>query len=181
MKNWAKIIFVAICVFGTCFGMFVISPAFNVSIDSGAGIGTFLGLLLAFLTPNLMNALAQKVTEENMDALKENRQLNLVGYFIHPTELPNLLGTIWLIGFVAIAILFRIDTDNNKNLYWLIPGVFLFGVSGLIKVLRNEYIKSNFLGGFEIVRGGWAKFFGFTVMIFFWGICVSIILEVIFD
>jgi len=62
----------------------------------------------------------------------------------HPTNLPMMIGMLWFVVFFAMMGLIPIRVDRyigNESVrvrLLLLPALFLFGLSGLLMILRRE-------------------------------------------
>jgi hypothetical protein len=148
---------------------------------SGGVAGFMCALFLSFLVfPELRNMLPKIWNGNNIYGI------NLKNNFMHPTQKPMVFGMLWFLIFILITIFGLFDLIANSlqsidRLYlttlFLVPSLFLFGLSGIIMIKRKEAI-----GRFgRIYYGSQAVTVGILCVIFGWGGGIFMILSLIFN
>jgi len=111
--------------------------------------------------------------------------INMKNYFVHPTQIPMLLGILWFILFIFLVTprIFNFITDNFQGIekseitgLLLTPSALLIGLSGFLIFKRNEAIDR--FG--EIHKGARVRFIGISTMFLGWGIGALFVLSAIF-
>lgn len=179
MRNWSKYLLGTIVVISGFIGTILIAPNFHVSGDIGALIGIFLGFLFSLLIPNLWKSLIKITNDENRRISEENRYINFWDYITHPTLIYVVIGTLWLVGFIAFISIFQIKPTPEQSLFGLLPLAFFFGLSGLMMVKRKEFVKGSIFG-YLVVRSDWAIFWGTLTMLIGWGGGLVLLLATMF-
>ncbi len=118
---------------------------------------------------------------ENDDGgIDDNNDLERSGwkvYILHLTNLPMTIGILWWVGFGILAYLSPSMVNKMSNnqfyLFFAVPALFLFGLSGLIVIIRNEYVKVRY-----IYHGSYAFFQGIFRIAFGWGICIYFLFNI---
>ena len=182
MKKWARFLIIAFVFAGGMFGSLV-APMFGITKDTGSGLGIFFGFILSLAIPSLRKSFIQIYDENRQKALDADPPVNGWDYLTHPTQLPMMLSIAWFIGFIGFIssskMTFTIEQDYA---FLFLPITLLFRLSGLIIVMRKEYIGSIGFGIpiFVIVRGNKAIFRGIAIMIILWGMAIFCLLLLIF-
>jgi len=153
---------------------------FLTSINNGdkffGGIAGFLcALFLSFIVfPELRNMLPKFWNGNNRYGFKFKDRI------LHPTQIPIMLGMLWFLALVLLSIsnttISFVNNHNNVDIL-LFPTLFLFGLSGLIIIKRNEVVGRYG----ELHRGFWATFSGILMVVFCWGGLIFMILANIFN
>jgi len=147
---------------------FIPTKKINSDILLNAGIGVILAATLCTIVfPELRNSYSEAWTKNNYHLV-----------FMHPTQLPYILGIIWFITTIAFISLAKMAlTIDQTWLFLILPITFIFGLSGLITVIRKESIGFAF-PEFFIIRGIVAIVRGIVIIIIFWGFSVLMLLSI---
>ena len=167
---------------GAFLGAFILAPAIYIDMRLGIVIGGLVGCGISFwLFPELRKAFTEgwneKPSKLRQQRIANNLWLGWQRSLTHPTNLPMTIGMLWFIVFAALIVLFPtlfdryIGNESIRPLLLLLPFCFLFGLSGLLIILRREFIDQS---GHR--HHGFPVYFnGILGLLFGWGGCIALI------
>jgi len=167
-----------ILITGVMLGGFLFSSLLRVNFLVGAIAGGLIAsLIISLLFPNIVNEINPNLTETRKKRLAKVQMHGFKHTLLHPTRLPAFLGMLW--GGLVMLILFStsIKLSNETTSILFSPLFFLFGLSGYQMVSRNEYVgrDGNIIHGFPV------KLFGYSTILFCWGLGILSILATVFN
>jgi len=175
MNRRANFLFSAFTVTGSITGI-VISALFNIDIRIGLVVGLVAGAALAYKVPGLFATIKNANEQEYARIKKENRLIGFQAFIIHPTQLPTTLGFLWLFVFFGVAFLSSQKITVGQQLLGLLPPLILFGLSGLVMIIRKEHLSGRF-PPYVINRDSSAILLGILVLLFGWGMGIALIID----
>lgn len=170
----------SITILSILIGSLVIAPKLKIESKLGVLIGGLLGLILiSIIFPSSKEGYFSKNDTQKRQQFSEALSDGIHRSWTHPTNLPITLSLIYFA--LLIIIVFALDKLNitiPSNIYlalFVMP--LLWGISGFLMLIRNEYIDK--FGRKH--KGFWAILNGIIFITFGWGLIIYIALATIFN
>jgi hypothetical protein len=182
MSKTRRFILLGFILAGAILGALFIPKQISDNILLNAGAGAIIALFLSFIFfPELRKNYSEAWNGKETNLIKgETTKIELRLFFIHPVQQPMWFGIFWFLVFMGLMILLNLKVYDNgitlPGLIFLMPPVFLFGLSGFLMFKRKEEVSP--FG--QVYRGISPYFKGALIMIGCWGFCTYLLLATIF-
>ena len=176
-NNRKKYIYVSLIIIFAGSGGFFLPELLKQSTLTGIIIGTMIAtFLITGLNPDLEKDMRKNLSKQTKIRLSKILFSGFRQKFLHPTRIHQYIGLMWSIIISPVVIFY--DNVNLISLA-LIPIAFMLfaGLDGYQMIRRNEY--ANKYG--EVIQGFPSRFFGFSVLLISWGMCILLVFAQIFS
>ncbi|WKZ47809.1 MAG: hypothetical protein QY306_00405 [Anaerolineales bacterium] len=152
-----------------------LSPFLNNSKEGSGLLGGLIGLVISIVVfPETSKKIFQEQSALRQERLNEERALGFWRFLTRPTQIPLTLSMLLFIASIILAVIF--DYLKFENGYAILRGgligtTFLWGLSGVLMIIRNETIDKSG----RRHRGFWAIFNGIGFLLFGWGSLIVLI------
>jgi hypothetical protein len=178
-----RIVQLAIILTGIILGGLLLPPILNNNSKASGFLGGFIGFLISVaIFPETIKGLFEEQSELRQKRLQKEMAMGFWQSWTYPTQIPMTIGVLWFLVYIVLISIFHtifegIDDKALLALIFLLPPFFLFGLSGLLMILRKEGVDKHGKKYF----GVWVYINGISQMTICWGVVIILTLSTIFD